>query len=116
MISFGINFNDTKLIDVYDGYTINQVYSALFQAKEIPDKLLYKWELGKILKVLSNDGLIDRDIVLINIDRIEKCFGNGDLWTITGSMSNGSWMGTFNPKVENMYQKIRDLKLDDLLD
>ena len=116
MISFGINFNDTKLIDVYDEPNINQVYATLFQQEKIPDKLLYQWELGKILKVLSNEGLIDIDIVLINIDRVEKCFGNGDLWAITGSMSNGSWMGTFNPKVENMNQKIRDLKLEDLLD
>ena len=116
MISFGINFNDTKLIDVYDEPNINQVYATLFQQEKIPDKLLYQWELGKILKVLSNEDLIDRDIVFINIDRIEKCFGNGHIWAITGSMSNGSWMGTFNPKVENMDQKIRDLKLDDLLD
>ena len=116
MIGFGINFNDTKLIDVYDEPNISKMYATLFQPEKIPDKLLYQWELGKILKVLSNEGLIDRDIVFINIDRIEKCFGNGNLWVITGSMSNGSWMGTFNPKVENMDQKIRDLKLDDLLD
>ena len=116
MISFGINFNDTKLIDVYDEPNINQVYATLFQQEKIPDKLLYQWELGKVLKVLSNEGLIDRDIVSINIDRIEKCFGNGHIWAITGSMSNGSWMGTFNPKVENMDQKIRDIKLADLLD
>jgi hypothetical protein len=113
---FGIDFSSKKLVNVYNQKSPNELYTSLFEGDYVEQPIIYQWELGKILKILSNEGLIERDIVFLMIIKVEKSYQTDGTWQVYGSKSNGSWTGTLSVSVFDMDQKIRDLKLDDLLD
>ena len=112
----GIDFLRKELVKVYKQRSPNELYASLFERDFVEEEVLYQWELGKILKILSNEGYIERDIVFVTINKVEKSYHTDGTWSVYGSKSNGSWTGTLSVPIFDMDQKIRDLKLDDLLD
>jgi hypothetical protein len=116
----GVDFLSKELVKVYNQKSPNELYARLFEDDYVEQPIIYQWELGKILKILSNEGHIERDIVFVMITKVEKSYEKSyhtdGTWQVYGSKSNGSWTGTLSVSVFDMDQKIRDLKLDDLLD